>query len=104
MPALQILTFFVILFRRFIYDGTVLQTSKIKHPHTTVSSTAYKDVNAICAESNIEDFFIMRDELCFRCKGWDIPYRTSGVNARGDNQTWRQSIPIKGCERCCMFG
>jgi hypothetical protein len=72
----------------------MFQTSQIKHSHATISTTAHKNVNAVGAKSNIEYLFIVSDELGFGSQGWDVPYCTSGINARSNNQAWRQVVPV----------
>jgi len=37
----------------------MLKASKIEHPYTTICATANKNVDAVGAETDIEDFFIM---------------------------------------------
>jgi len=52
-------TFLIVLFGRLIYYCTMLKASKIEHPYTTICATANKNVDAVGAETDIEDFFIM---------------------------------------------
>lgn len=85
----------LVLFRGFIDNGTMLQTSQVKHPHTPIGSTAYEDINTISTKSNVKNFFVVRDQLGFGSQGWDIPYRTSGIDAGRDDQARRQIIPVQ---------
>jgi len=66
----------------------MFKTSEIEHPYTTVSTTAYKNVNTIRAKADIKNFFIVRYQLCFRRKSGYIPYRARGVYTGGNDQTW----------------
>lgn len=79
------LTFFIILFRRLVDDSTMFETPEVKHPYTTIGTAADKDVDAVRAESDIKNFFIMRYQLSLCRKRWYVPNRTSGVDARGDD-------------------
>ena len=54
---------FVILLGRLVDDSAMLQTSKIKHPYTSISTATHEDINAVCAESYIKDLFVMGYEL-----------------------------------------
>ncbi len=58
-PLSGILTFLIILLGRLVYDCTMLKTPKIEHPYTTISATANKNVDAVGAETDIKDFFIV---------------------------------------------
>lgn len=50
---------FLVLFRRLVNYRAMLQTSQIKHSNATVGTTAHENIDTICAESDIEDFFIV---------------------------------------------
>jgi hypothetical protein len=58
---------FITLFRWLVDDSAMLQAAEIKHTHATVSTATDKDVYTVCTETNVVDFFIMCDELCFGC-------------------------------------
>lgn len=71
----------LVLVRRLIDDCGMLEAAQIKHPHTAVSTTADKDINAIGAESNIVHLLVVGDQLCFRCQCGNIPNGTGCVDA-----------------------
>lgn len=71
---------FVVFGSWFVDDGAVLETSKIKHAHAAVGAAGDKDVDAVGAEANVEDLFVVGDELGLCGKGWDIPNRARGVD------------------------
>ncbi len=98
------LTLFIVFLRRLVYDCTVFKTSEVEHPYTTVGTTAYKHVHAVSAETDIEDFFIVRYQLRLSRKRGYIPYCTSGVDAGSNNETWRKCVPIQRSEWCSVFG
>lgn len=50
-----------ILIRRLVNDGAVLEATKIKHAHATVSTAAYEDINASGTKAHIEDFLVVRN-------------------------------------------
>jgi hypothetical protein len=78
---------FLVLIGWFVDDSAVLQASQIKHSHATVRPTAYENIDAISAESNIIHLFVVGDELCLRCQSGNIPDGARCVDARGDDQT-----------------
>ena len=71
---------FVIFLRRLIDDSTMLQTSKIKHPYTAISTATHEDIIAIRAEPYIKDLFVMGYELRLGGQGWYIPNCASCIN------------------------
>lgn len=75
-------------------DGAVLQTPQIKHANTAILTTAHKDICTISAESYIIHFLVVGDELSLGCQGWDIPYRTGRIYARGDDQARGHCVPV----------
>ena len=91
----RIPTFFIVFLRRLIYDCTVFQTSKVEHSYAAVGATAHEHVNAVSAETNVEDLFIVSYQLRLGRQRWYIPYCASGVDARSDDQTRRKCIPIQ---------
>ena len=88
-------TLFIVLLRRLVYDCTVFQAPEIEHPYATIGATAHEHVDAVSAETHIEDFFIVRYQLRLSRKRGYIPYCTSGVDARSNNETWRKCVPIQ---------
>ena len=71
---------FIIFLRRLVDDSTMLQTSKIKHSYTAISTATHEDVDAIGAESYIKDLFVMGYELRLGGQGWYIPYGAGCIN------------------------
>lgn len=78
-------TLLIVLLRRLVYDSTVFKTPQIEHSYTTIGATAHKHINAIGTKSDIKHFFVMGYQLSLGCKRWDIPYCTSGIDARGND-------------------
>lgn len=72
---------FVTLFAWLVDDSTVFETSEIEHSDAPVCSAGNEDVDAVGAEADIENLFIVGNKLCFRGKCGNIPYRTRGVDA-----------------------
>ena len=57
-------TLFVLLGRLVNYS-TMFQTPEIEHSYAAICSATHKYINAVGAESDVENFFVMGDELCF---------------------------------------
>lgn len=81
----------------------MLETTEIEHADTAVGAAGDEDVDAVGAEADIEDFFVVGDELGLCGEGWDIPDGAGGVNGRGDDEGWRDGIPIERGQRSCVF-
>lgn len=94
---------FINFLTRLIDDCTMFEASKVKHPDTAVRAARDKDVDAVGAEADIEDFFVVGDELSFGGEGRDVPYCTGGVDARGNDEAGRKGIPVQGGKRCSVF-
>lgn len=41
----------------------MFQAPEVEHPYTTIGATAHEHVDAVSAETDIEYFFIVRDQL-----------------------------------------
>lgn len=61
------LTIFVVLLRRLINDGAVFEAAQVEHPDAAICTATHKDIDALGAETDIEDFFVVGDKLGFRC-------------------------------------
>lgn len=81
----------------------MFQTAEVEHAYTAVGPTRDEDVNAVGAEADVVDFFIVSDQLGFGREGGDVPYRTSRVDGGSDNQGWLDDVPIEGCYWCSVF-
>lgn len=88
---------------RFVDDSTVLQASQVKHAHTAISTTAHKHIYASCTETDIKHLLVVRDQLCFGSKSGYVPYRASCVDAGGNDELGRHSVPVKRRQRCSML-
>lgn len=88
-PLFCTLTFLIVLFRWFVYNGTMLETPEIEHSYAAIRATTYKNIDTVGAKSDIKHFLIVSNQLSFSCKSWDIPYRACSINTRGYYQTWR---------------
>jgi len=93
-----------LLLGRLVDDGAVLQTAQIEHPHAAICAAADEHVNAAGAEADVEDFLVVRDQLRFRSQSRNVPYRAGSVDAGGNDEFRGQGIPVKGRERCGVFG
>ena len=60
-------TILVILLRRLVNDGAVFEAAEVKHADTTVCTAAHENVDALRAESDVENFFVVGNQLGFRC-------------------------------------
>lgn len=76
----------VILARRLINNGRVLQAAKVKHADTTILAAADKDVDTVGTESHIIDLLVVCNELCLGRQRRNIPDGTGGVDAGGDDE------------------
>lgn len=72
---------FVMLLGRLVYNGTMFEASQVKHSYTTISPTAYKHIHAVGAKSDVKNFLVVSDELCFCCKRRYVPDCTCSVDA-----------------------
>lgn len=77
----------------------MFETPQVKHAHTTIGTARNEDVHAICTEPHIKDLFVMCNQLglCGQCR--NVPDRARGINARGDDETRRDGVPVKRSER-----
>ena len=98
-----VLQTFIILRCWLVNDSAMLQAPEIKHPDTTVRSTADKYINAICAKSDVEHLLIMSNQLRLCRERWNIPYRTCCINAGSDDEAGRNRIPIERGQRGSVF-
>lgn len=94
---------FVILGSRLVDNGAVLEAAEVEHADTAVGAAGDEDVDAVGAEADVEDFFVVGDQLGLGCQSWDIPDRTGGVNRGCNDERWRDCIPIKRGERRSML-
>jgi hypothetical protein len=85
-------------------DGAVLEAAEIEHAHTAIGATAYKNIHTTCAESHIEDFFVVCDQLRLGSERGNVPYCACRIYARCDDELRRQGVPIEGSERRSVFG
>ena len=87
-------TILVSLVRRFVDDCAVLEAAQVEHPHTPVCTTAHENIHALCTEAHIEDFLVVGDELRLGSEGGDVPDGTGGVDARRDDETRGDDVPV----------
>lgn len=73
----------------------MLQAAQVKHPDTSVRAAADEDVHTVCTKSDIVYLLVVRDELSLGCQGRDVPNGAGGVDARGDDETWGDGIPVQ---------
>ena len=66
----------------------MLETSEIEHAHAAVGAAGDEDVNAVGAEADVKNFFVVGDKLSLGGEGWDIPDRAGGVNGRCNDERW----------------
>lgn len=71
----------VILARRLVDNGRMLQATQIKHSNTAVLTATDKDIDAVGAEADIIHLLVMCNELRLGRQGGDIPDCTCCVNA-----------------------
>jgi len=93
-----------VLVRGLVDDGGVFEGAQVEHADGTVCAAGHEDVDGAGAEAHVVDFFVMGDELGFGGQGGNVPYRTRGVNAAGDDELWRQGVPVQRGEGRGMFG
>ncbi len=82
----------------------MFEAAQIKHAYTAVLATADKNIDAVGAESHIVDFFVVRNELRLGSQRGNIPDSASSINARGNDEARRNSVPVKRCERSGVIG
>ena len=94
---------FIVFGSWLVDDGAVFETSEIEHADTAVGAAGDEDVDAVGAETHVEDFFVVGDELglCGECR--DIPDGASCVNGGCNDERWRDCVPIEGSKRCGML-
>ena len=56
---------FVGFFGGLVDNGAVLEAAEIEHADAAVGAAADEDVDAVGAEADVEDFFVVGDELSF---------------------------------------
>lgn len=95
---------FVDFLAGLIDDGTMFETSEIEHPDAAICAAGDKYIDAVGAEADVEDFFVVSDELGFGSESRDVPYGTCGIDAGGDDEAGRERIPVQRSQGCCVFG
>ena len=58
----------------------MLQAAEVKHAHAAVRAAGDENVDAGGAETDVEYFFVVGDELGFGGQGWNVPDCAGGVN------------------------
>lgn len=86
----------IVLDSGLVDDSAVLQTAEIKHAHTTVLAAADKYIDTVGAESHIVDLLVVSNELGLCCQRRDVPNGASGIDARGDDETRGDGVPVQG--------
>ena len=76
---------FVVLLGRLVDYSAVLEASEIEHANAAVGATTYKDVDAVGTKSDVEDFLVVCNQLCFCSQRRYIPYRTCSINTGCDD-------------------
>ena len=94
---------FIVLGSWLVDDSTVLETAKIEHADTAVGAAGDKNIDAVGTEADVKDFFVVGNELGLCGESWNIPDSAGGVNGRGDDEGWRDGIPIERGQRSCVF-
>lgn len=77
----------------------MLETSEVEHADAAVCTTGNENIDAVGAEANVEDFFVMGNKLRFGSEGRDVPYCTRRVYAGRDNEAGGKCVPVEGGER-----
>lgn len=95
---------FLSLFCRLVDDSAMLQTSQVKHAHTSISTAADKDIHAVRTKANIIDFLVVSNKLSLSGQGRNVPDSASCVNARCDDKTRGDGVPVKRGDRGSMLG
>lgn len=73
----------------------MLQASQVEHAHTSISATTDENIHAVRTKANVIDFFVVGDELSLCRQGRDIPNCASCVNARRNDKTRGDSVPVE---------
>lgn len=82
----------------------MLKAPQIKHSHTAISTTAYKNIDAVGAEANVIHLLVVSNQLRLRCQCGNIPNGAGCVNTRRNDQTWRNCIPVKRGDGSSVLG
>jgi len=82
----------------------MFKTPQVKHTHTAVSTAADKNIDTVGTESDIVDLLVVGNQLRFSCQGGYIPDGAGCVNARGDDETWGDCVPVEGSDRGRVLG
>lgn len=82
----------------------MFQTSQVEHSYAAICAAAYEYVDTVGAEPDVENLLVVSNELGFSGQGWYVPDRTGGIDARGDDETGGQSVPIQRGQRGGVFG
>ena len=94
---------FIILGRWLVDDSAVLEGTQVKHAYTSICAARNKHIHAVGAEANIEDFFVVSNQLRLSGQSWDIPDSASGVYARGNYKGWRNGVPVQRSQRSSVL-
>ena len=64
----------------------MFEAAEVKHPHAPVCAAADKDIDTLGTEADVEDFFVVSNELGLCGKRGDVPDCTSRVDAGCDDE------------------
>ena len=79
----------------FVQNRRVFQTPKIKSPQASIRPDRNENIRRPWQPRDVVHLSIVRDKLCYRLGGIDIPNRTRRVNRRSDDKTGRFLVPRK---------
>lgn len=95
---------FVDFLARLVDDGTMFEASEIEHANATIRAAGDEYIDTVGAEADVEDFFVVSDELCFGGKSRDVPYGACGIDAGGDDEAGGERVPVQRSQGCGVFG
>ena len=87
-----------------VENGAVLEAAEVEHADGAVGAAGDEDVDAVGAEADVEDFFVVGDQLRFCGQGRDVPDGAGGVDAGGDDEAGGEGVPVEGGEGGSVLG
>lgn len=76
----------------------MFEGAEIEHADAAVGAAGGKDIDGPGHEADVVDFLVVCDKLGFSGQRGDVPDGAGGVDGGGDDESWRNGVPIEGCE------
>lgn len=71
----------VILACGLVYDGRMLQATKIEHAYASILAAAHKYIDTVGAKPNVIHLFVVSDKLSLGCQRRNVPDCAGRIDA-----------------------